>query len=167
MRIERIEKYLLEAEQLIYSNSVEEGLKLMHELLYDEPGYGSLHNNLGWAYLYFTADIVRAELHLKMAVKFNAEYAAPYLHLGNLYIRTARYSDALYYLEKGSVLPGANRLAFLEDIARVYELMQEYKQAVWAYKRALAACTGPESERYYESIKRCRKKRIMFLFSFW
>lgn len=165
MKLEWIEKYLRQAEDLIYDSNVEEGLRLMNELLYDEPGCGSLHNHLGWAYMYYTSDAERAELHLKLAVKFSNNYAAPYLHLGNLYIRMGRYTEALQYLETGSTLPGANRLAFYEEIARAYELKQQYKLAVKAWKRALAACAGPESVTYYESIKRCRKKRITFLFS--
>lgn len=165
MRNERIERYMKLAEDLIYADNVDEGLRLMNELLYEEPGYGSLHNHLGWAYMYYTTDSDRAEMHLKMAVKFSKGYVAPYLHLGALYIRMGRYTEALEYLETGLVIPGANRLAFLEEIARVYELKQQYRQAVKAWKRALAACAGPESTTYYESIRRCRKKRITFLFS--
>jgi tetratricopeptide (TPR) repeat protein len=165
MRIEWIEKYLAEAEQLIYANNVEGGLQLMNGLLYDEPGYGGLHNYLGWAYLYYTSDIQRAEMHLNMAVRFNEEYAAPYLHLGTLLIRQGKYSEAINFLEKGLQKPHANRLAFLESIAHAYELRCEYKTAIKTYKAALAASVGHESNTLMESIKRCRKKRVMLFFS--
>lgn len=166
MRIEWIEKYLKEAEQLIYESNLEGGLTLMTNLLYEEPGYGSLHNHLGWAYLYYTSDIAKAELHLTLAVKFQEAYPAPYLHLGNLHIRKGDYAKALKVLECGVKKPDANRLAFLENIARAHELMGEYKKAVTTYKAALKASAGPESNGYIESIKRCRKKRLVLFFPF-
>jgi len=165
MRIDWIEKYLREAEQLIYANNVDGGLQLMNDLLYDEPGYGSLHNYLGWAYLYYTGDADRAEMHLRMAVKFNEEYPAPYLHMGTLLIRKGKYNEAITFLEKGLQKPNANRLAFLESIAHAHELCREYKKAIRTYKSALAASIGHESNTLMESIKRCRKKRVTLFFS--
>src|SRR5689334_24137608 len=94
---EWIEKYMTEAEQLIYNNKVNEGLELMQSLLYDEPGYARLHNHLGWAYMYYTSDERNAELHLKMAIQFEPEFMASYLHIGSLYNRLARYEEALKY----------------------------------------------------------------------
>ena len=120
---------------------------------------------LGWAYLYYTQDFERAELHLKMAVKFNEEYAAPYLHMGTLLIRRCKYAEAIVYLEKGLQKPNANRLAFLESIAQAYELQREYKKAIKTYKAALAASIGHESNTLMESINRCRKKRVTLFFS--
>ncbi|MEO7988112.1 MAG: tetratricopeptide repeat protein [Chryseolinea sp.] len=165
MRIEWMEKYMADAEKLIYENQVTEGLALLDNLLYDEPGYGSLHNHIGWAYLYYTVDIEKAELHLKMAIRFDATFAAPYLHIGNLYIRTGRYADALQYLEKGVVAMNPNKVAFMESIARAYELKKEYAKAVTAYKDALAITVGIESEKFAEGIKRCRKKRWVMMFT--
>ena len=91
MKIEWLEKYMADAEQLIYNNRVGEGLELLNALLYDEPGYGSLHNHIGWAYLYYTTDLAQAELHLKMALTFDTAFAPPYLHLGTLYLRSGKY----------------------------------------------------------------------------
>ena len=166
MRIEWIEKYLAEAEQLISTNNVDRGLQLMNELLYDEPGYGYLHNHLGWAYLYYTSETARVELHLLMAVKFNEGYPAPYLHLGTLYIRMGRYTDALTYLAKGLTKPNANRLVFFQNIAQAYEMKREFAKAINAYKEALTQSVGYESDTLMESIKRCRKKRVLLFFSF-
>lgn len=166
MSIEWIEKYLVEAEQLVTSNNVERGLNLMNELLYDEPGYGHLHNHLGWAYLYFTGDTARAELHLTMAVKFSEDFAAPYLHIGTLYMRQARYTEAMTYLERGLSKPNANRLAFFQSIAQVCEVKREFGKAIEAYKEALTLSVGYESETLMQSITRCRKKRVILFFSF-
>jgi tetratricopeptide (TPR) repeat protein len=166
MRIEWMEKYMNEAERLIYNNQLDEGLTLLNNLLYDEPGYGNLHNHIGWAYLYYTAEVQKAELHLKMAIKFDGEYFAPYLHIGNLYLRTSRHSEALAYFQKGLTKPNANRVAFLEGIGQCYELKGEFTKAIKAYKEATLASVGFEMNNLMEGIKRCRKKRITFLFTF-
>lgn len=165
-RIEWIEKYLQDAEKLIYENRIDEGFRIMTDLLYEEPGYGSLHNHLGWAYMYYSDADARAELHLKMAVKFNTEFAAAYQHLGTLLIRMGRYDEALEYLEKGVTKHNANRTTFLEKIANVYELKNDYTKAIRKYKEALASTTGFEAATYTEAIKRCRKKRWVLMFTF-
>src|SRR5689334_17551677 len=130
MRIEWMEKYMADAERLIYESKVDEGLVLLNSLLYDEPGYGSLHNHLGWAYMYYTTETARAEKHLQMAIAFEADFAPPYLHLGTLYIRNGTYSDAIAILEKGLTKANANRVAMLESIAQAHELRCEYSLAI-------------------------------------
>jgi tetratricopeptide (TPR) repeat protein len=166
MRIEWMEKYMADAERLIYSNQVDDGLLILNELLYDEPGYGSLHNHIGWAYMYYTADVEKAERHLKLAIYFDASFAAPYIHLGRLYIRTGRYAEALSTLKTGLTKENANRMTFLECIAQVYELRREYGDAIKAYKEALASSVGLETTTFTEGINRCRKKRWVMMFNF-
>lgn len=167
MRIEWMEQYMADAERLILDNKVNEGLVLLNNLLYDEPGYGSLHNHLGWAYLYYTQDEARAELHLKAAFTFDAEYAPPYLHLGTLYLRKGRLSEALFVLEKGVTKTNANRIAFFECIGQAYELRCEYGKAIKAYKEAVkASVMSFEMNTLMEGIKRCRRKRVAFFFTF-
>jgi len=166
MKIEWMEQYMKDAEGLIYGNQVNEGLEMLKNLLYEEPGYGSLHNHIGWAYTYYTADVAQAELHLKMAIRFDPAFAAPYQHLGSLYIRAGRYAEALEYLKKGVTQYNANKVAFLENIAHVYELKREYAQAIRHYKEALASTVGVESTTLTEGIKRCRKKRWVMMFTF-
>jgi tetratricopeptide (TPR) repeat protein len=156
-----------EAEQLIYANEVDRGLNLLNELLYDEPGYGRLHNHLGWAYTYYTGDSVRAELHLRMAIKFHSGFFAPYLHIGQLLIRIGRATEAIEYLEIGLTKPEANLVALWELIGRAYELKTEYRKAIAAYKQAMiASMADHEVNTFKEGIKRCRKKRWVLFFSF-
>lgn len=166
MRIEWIEKLMTEAEMLIVNNQVENGLELLNSLLYDEPGYGSLHNHIGWAYMYYTEDMAKAERHLKLAIHFSADFMAPYLHMGNLCIRMGRYAEALTYFKKGLTRQNANKVAFLEGIAHAYELKKEYAKAIRSYKKALVSTVGFESANLAEGIKRCRKKRWVMMFNF-
>ncbi len=165
-RIDWLEKHLVGAEQLFYENKVEEGLERLNSLLYEEPGYGSLHNHLGWAYLYYSADTDRAELHLKMAIRFAESFPAPYLHLGALYIRLGRYSDAIYWLKLGLTKHQPNRVAFLQNMAQAYELQGKWSEAIKAYKDAMmATVVEHEVSNLAAGIKRCRRKRLSLFFS--
>ncbi|WP_276372756.1 hypothetical protein [Chryseolinea sp. H1M3-3] len=166
MKINWIEKYLVDAERMILEGLVDEGLALLNNLLYDEPGYGRLHNDLGWAYLYYTEDEARAELHLKMAVLFDETYAPPYLHLGSLYIRQARYSDAIACSQSGLIKTKGNRVGLLQNLAYAYELRKDWRMAIKVYRDAMSASVAEyEVSNLVAGIKRCRKKRIMLFFS--
>ena len=165
-RIDWMEKYMTEAEQLIYDNKIDQGLHMLTDLLYDEPGYGRLHNYIGWANLYYTQNVTQAELHFKMAIRFDETFAPPYLHMGTLCIRVGRYADAIEYFQRGLTRDQPNRVALLEGIAQAYELRKNYGQAIKFFRDALASSAGPESHNFMEGIKRCRKKRWIMMFSF-
>jgi tetratricopeptide (TPR) repeat protein len=162
MNIEWIEVYMREAEALIIGNEVERGMRILNDLLYAEPGYGSLHNHIGWAHLYYTSNMPLAEVHLKAAVAFHPEMPAPYLHLGNLYLRTERHTAALEIASAGLARAGANRPALLEVVGQAHEVQHEYGKAIKAYRAAsLASMNSFEMNNLNEGIKRCRKKRWM------
>lgn len=165
MKIEWIESYLVEAERMITDERVNEGLSLLNNLLYLEPGYASLHNHLGWAYLYYTEHVAQAELHLKMAIKFDEAYAPPYLHLSTLYIKQAKYSDAISCAENGLARVKDDQLALLQNLAQAYELTRDWRRAIRSYKKALmGSVVSYESDMILTSIKRCRKKRVALFF---
>ncbi len=164
-RIEWIEKYMTTAEQLIYDDQVEQGLKVLDNLLYEEPGYGSLHNHIGWAYMYYTPNNVKAELHLKLAIRFD-EHAPAYLHLGALYNRLGRYSEAIECMRVGLNKPNANKYSLMSNIAQAYELSGNLRAAIKAYKEAMVtSVAGYEVNQLMEGVKRCRRKRMAMLFT--
>jgi tetratricopeptide (TPR) repeat protein len=166
MKIEWLEKHMVEAEKLIVANEVQEGLNILNGLLYEEPGYGSLHNHLGWAHLYFTGNLQMAERHLQVAIKFNAEFAAPYVHLGALYMKQNRFADAAAIFERGLQLDAADKFVMLDGLARAQESVQNYKAAIKSYREAaLASLNDAEIKNLTESIRRCRKKKWMRMIS--
>ena len=167
-RIEWIEKYMLDAERMIVEGGpqLEQGLNVLNDLLYDEPGYGSLHNHLGWAHLYYTLDYELAGVHLRASIKFQPEFHAPYLHLGTMYYRQGKYGEAIEILNVGVSKPFANKMAMLEMIGQSREMRREYKLAIKVYKEAmLSTLVSGEMNVYSESIKRCRRKRWSILLS--
>jgi tetratricopeptide (TPR) repeat protein len=166
-KLEWIEKYMTQAEQLIYDGQVEQGMNILQNLLYEEPGYASLHNFLGWAYLYHSKNEVLAELHFRMAIRFASEYAPPYLHMGNLMNQKGRYTDAIEFFREGLTKPDALRSTLLESMAHAYELKSDYRKAIRLYKEAASASVADfEVDRMLMGVKRCRRKRVAFLFTF-
>lgn len=163
MKFETLDNYLRVAREMIYNGEIDEALKLMQELLYDEPGYYSLHNHLGWALMYYTDDLQRAEVHLLMAIKFNPSYGPSYLHLGNLYIKMRRYSDAVSMLQQGLTKPDIYAAAYYEAMAEAFELLRKYRKAVENYKLAMVNTVGEDAERFIRRIRACRKKRFVML----
>jgi predicted Zn-dependent protease len=168
MKMEWIERYMLDAERLIVQggDQLHAGMNILNGLLYDEPGYGNLHNHLGWAHLYYTLDLAKAEVHLKAAIRFHPEFHAPYLHLGTLYFRKGDYKQAIGVLSEGLSKQGANRSSMYEMIGQAREMTKEYSLAIKAYREAMLStlATG-EMNIFSENIKRCRKKRWSTLLS--
>jgi tetratricopeptide (TPR) repeat protein len=167
MRIDWIEKYMADAERMIVEGGqqLEQGMMVLNDLLYEEPGYGSLHNHLGWAHLYYTLDFAKAEVHLTAAIRFHPEFQAPYLHLGTLYMRQGRYDHALDMLNEGLKRPQANRSGMLELIGQAHEMRGEFKLAIKAYREAmLSTLVSGEMNVYAEGVKRCRRKRWSSMF---
>jgi tetratricopeptide (TPR) repeat protein len=165
MKIEWIEKYMAQAESFILNEEVDKGFALLDSLLYDEPGYGRLHNHLGWANMYYGDEEV-AELHLKMAIRFEPDYHAPYLHLGELLNKLKRFDEALSYLETGLIKKDANKMSLLEAIGLAYESKREYSKAIKAYKAALLeSMFSYYTNKLNDGIKRCRRKKMLAMFS--
>jgi len=165
-QLEWIDEYLQQAEQLIYENQVDQGIAILQNLLYEEPGYSSLHNHLGWVYMYYKQDLTKAELHFRMAIKFDETFAPPYLHMGTLCNRSHRFSEAIEFFQCGLSRVNANRMALLEGIALAYEFKKEYSKAIRYYKEAMTSAIGAEMSIFVENIRRCRKKRLVMMFTF-
>ena len=167
MKLTWLDKYLADAERMIIEDRVDEGLKLLNNLLYEEPGYGSLHNHLGWAYFYYTENVAYAELHLKMAIKFDETDVAPYIHLSNLYLKQVRYADAISCLRGGLAKCNGKDIGLFRNLAQAYELNKEWGMAIKIYKEALTvSLVDFEVHNLLASIKRCRKKRMSLFFGF-
>lgn len=159
MKIAWVEKYLLQAEQLVYSNQVELARDLLQNLLYDEPGYAPLHNLMGWVLKYYLEEEEGAIRHWTWAIQFDPSFAPPWLHLGLLYLDRNDLAQAVAYLEQGLIKPQARKATLLDSLARAYEMKGEYRRATGAYREALVHHTGPNSAVLLEGIKRCRRKR--------
>lgn len=156
-KIDWIGEYLEEALRLADTEGHERALMLLDKLLYEEPGYGRLHFTLGKIYFTYTDQVANAEMHLKLAIKFDRELADPYLYLGCLLIDEERYNEAIDVYIRGLNAKRAFKAGLHSGAARSYELMKKYKKAIAHYQDALSY--SAETNQCYvleASIERCR-----------
>ena len=159
-KIEWIEEYLEEALRLADVEGHEPALKLLDKLLYEEPGYGRLHFTLGRIYLIYADDIVNAETHLKLAIKFDTEFADPYIYLGYLLSYDERHKEAVDVYLNGLNAKRAFKAGLYCGAAKSYELMKKYKKAIAHYEDALSYSAETYQCHMLEaSIARCKRKR--------
>jgi tetratricopeptide (TPR) repeat protein len=155
-----IEEYLTEAMRLVWEEGHEPALKLLDKLLYEEPGYGRLHNILGIIHLNYADNIETAEMHFRMAIKFNPKFSEPYWYLGQLLCQEDRLNEAISVFKDGLKAKHSNKSGLFANVAKAYELKKKYSKAIRHYKDALSHsaelwnCIALE-----ESIQRCKRKR--------
>lgn len=159
-KIKWIEEYLEEAKRLVSFEGHEPALKLLNKLLFEEPGYGRLHHLLGVIYLYHAEESKKAELHFRLAIRFDPEFGEPYSDLGQMLYDDERLDEAIEVYTQGLQASKANKTDLLSATAKAYELKRKYRKAIKHYKEAL----GHSAELWNcvvleESIKRCRRKQ--------
>lgn len=159
-KIEWIEEYLEEAMRLANEEGHEPALKLLTKLLFEEPGYGRLHFTLGKVYFWYAEDVINAERHFRLAIRFDGDFADTYLHLGNLLSDDERHSEAVDIYLQGLNAKRAYKTELYSGAARSYELMKRYGKAISHYRDALSH--SAETFRCIfleENIRRCKRKR--------
>jgi len=155
-----LDQYILDAERAFSNNELLEGKKILEEVLSIEPTYGKAHNHMAWLYLYHYIDYTKAEVHLKLAMKYTSNYGAPYIHMAELLFQTKRYKELEQLLAKAKLVAGISEPFIFNEFGRIYEVNGKYTKAVNHYKKALLK-TLDEQEflTIRQNIKRCRKKR--------
>jgi Uncharacterized enzyme of heme biosynthesis len=158
-KIKWIEEYLEEALRLSWNEGHEPALKLLDRLLFEEPGYARLHYVLGMIYFDQADEVMLAETHFRLAIKFDSSYADPYWYLGKLLSEEGRLEDAIEILNKGLQAKKAKKWLLLGEVGKAYELKKKFSKAINHYKKAL----GHSAELWNcialeESIKRCKRK---------
>jgi tetratricopeptide (TPR) repeat protein len=159
------EKYITEAERLFDEDLIDEAERLLIDILYDEPDFSKAHNHLGWLYLHKKEDWVKAEMHLNFAIKFDPNYAPPYLHLGNLRWKQNKLQEAENFLLIGSEKKDADKSTYFEQIALVNEAGLKYKKAIQFFEKAILESSNSWFvDNCKEGIKRIKKKKSI---KFW
>jgi tetratricopeptide (TPR) repeat protein len=159
-KIKWIEDYIEEALKLIWLEGYEPALKILQRLLYEEPGYARLHNTLGVIFFNHAEDLKNAEIHFRMAIKFDKKLAEPYWHLGALLQQEERWDEAIEICSLGLKAKKSNKSGLLSSVGQAYELKKKYRQAISHYKEALSHSAELWDCRVLEeNIKRCKRKR--------
>ncbi|HLZ15710.1 MAG TPA: tetratricopeptide repeat protein [Cyclobacteriaceae bacterium] len=159
-KIKWIEEYIEQALQLVWVEGHEPAIKLLDRILYEEPGYGRLHHAMGVIYFHHVEDCKSAEVHFRMAIRFNPKFADPYWHLSQLLKQDERHDEAIEICKEGLRAKQANKSRLLESVGQAYELKKKFSKAIRHYKDALSHSAELwECKVLEENIKRCKRKQ--------
>jgi tetratricopeptide (TPR) repeat protein len=158
--IKWIDEYIEEANRLACNDEHEQALKILNNILFEEPGYARLHHTIGCIYFYHAEEAKKAEQHFRLAIRFDPEFAETYGDLGQLLSDDERLDEAIHIYSQGMNAKKANKTRLLSSTAKAYELKKKYAKAIKHYKEAL----GHSAELWNcltleESIKRCKRKQ--------
>lgn len=160
-----LERYILDAEKAFERNDYLEGLRILEEVLTIEPNYGKAHNHLGWLYLFQLTDWNKAEIHLRLALKYASGYNAPYIHMAHLLFEKGQFEELTGLLEKAKTVGGVQKSFIYNEYGRMFEVNGKLKKAIKSYKTAVRwSFNEQELNIYKDNIRRCRDKRWILLF---
>jgi tetratricopeptide (TPR) repeat protein len=159
-KIKWIEEYLTQALEIAWMEGSERALKLLDRLLYEEPGYGRLHHTFGVIYLKYSDEPKLAEMHFRMAIKFNPALGESYQQLAEVLQQDDRHDETIEICLQGLNAKKANKSLLLENVGNAWELKQKYGRAIRSYRDALKHSAALYNcKALEESIKRCKRKQ--------
>lgn len=159
-KIKWLEEYLEHALEVAWLEGHERALKLLDRLLYEEPGYGKLHQTLGVVYSRYADDEKKAELHFRMAIRFNPQLAESYTQLAEILKQDERHDETIEVCIKGLEIKKTNKAQLLESVGNAWELKKKYGKAIKSYRDALSHSAELWNCKVLEeSIKRCKRKQ--------
>ena len=120
---------------------------------------------MGWLYLFQINDWEKAEMHLKLALKYAAEYSAPYLHMSHILFEKRRFDEFYKLLDKASAIGGIQKSFIFNEYGRMNEVKGKLRKAVKNYKKAILwTFNDHDLNIYKDNIRRCRDKRWILMF---
>jgi tetratricopeptide (TPR) repeat protein len=158
-RIIWLDEYLAKALEIAWQEGYERAVEMLKHLLYEEPGYGRLHNTLGIIYYKYADEPVLAEMHFRWAIHFSPDLSEPYALLADLLKTDERHDETIAICKKGLRVKRTNKSLLHESAGNAWELKGKYRRAIMAYKKALNHSTELWICRVLEeNISRCKRK---------
>ena len=165
MSLQNFEQYVLDAEKAFEKGLFLEGKGYLENALAEEPTYGKAHNHLGWLYLFHMDEVEKAEMHLRLALKYARQYSAPYVHLIELLFSAERLDEHAKLVAEAMKVPGVGKTYLYNEMGRNVEMKGRITDAIKFYKLAIRWSTDKEQIKVIkENIRRAMGKRWLFLF---
>jgi tetratricopeptide (TPR) repeat protein len=131
-----IETWYYRADNLIETNELAEAKELLLTVLEEDPTYAKAHNLLGWLYTHKLHDFTKAEMHLKLGIKYGEGYAAPIMNYAVLLFEANRYAELMTFVDEHITTWGVDQAYLLTLKGHVHETERKYKDALNAYEEA-------------------------------
>jgi tetratricopeptide (TPR) repeat protein len=152
------EKYLQAVDKLSYGKTTK-GLKLLNEIISNDPLYARAHHQLGMLYYYEVKDYQTAGYHFKTCMELEPSFPDNYTH----------YLDLLVFLNMEKLVnnvsvkalntPGVDTAEVYSLLGLFYEKSKDWTKALINYQKAFMEVTDHNDKIDIEqSIKRIRSK---------
>jgi tetratricopeptide (TPR) repeat protein len=154
-----VEELYYRADALFEEASYAEAKEILLELLEEDPTYAKAHNLLGWLYTHQLYNLVAAERHLKLAVKYGEGYAAPLMNYAVMLFEANRYEELISWVDKYLETHGVDKAYLLILKGNALESKQLYRKAYKTYEEARRFIfNGEFLTRVDAEIKRLKQK---------
>ncbi|MBL6448836.1 hypothetical protein JMN32_21165 [Fulvivirga sp. 29W222] len=131
------EEYILKAKDHIDSWDYIQAKRLLMEILEDQPDNGRAHQLLGWIYASQLNQYDMAEIHFKMAIRFEPYHTTTYSDYIYLLKMTSRYKEMVEFAEKAEKIRGINLAYIQRNKAEAFEMLRDYNNAASTYSEAI------------------------------
>ncbi len=131
-----VEKLYYKSDQLMSEGEYAEAKEVLIELLGEDPTYALAHNALGWLYTHKLLNYEKAEVHLKLSIKYGKGVVVAYTNYVSLLLETNKYTELRAFVEANIEVQGIDKAYFLAMKAITYEVETRYAMALKTLKEA-------------------------------
>jgi tetratricopeptide (TPR) repeat protein len=152
------EKYLQAVEEVNYGQTPM-GLKLLNEIVNDDPLYVRAHFQLGKIYHYEINDYQTAGYHYKTCMELEPEFPDNYFHYLKLvvFLNMEKLVNAI--AKKALKTPGVDASDIYDQLGLFYEKNRNWENALNAYQKAFFEVTYKnQKQEIEESLERVKLK---------
>jgi tetratricopeptide (TPR) repeat protein len=152
------EKYLRAVDKLSYGKTTK-GLKLLNEIISNDPLYARAHHQLGMIYYYEIKDYQTAGYHFKTCMELESSFPDNYTHYLDLLVFLNMEKSVHTVSVKALNTPGADTAGIYDLLGLFYEKNKQWTKALDAYQKAFMEVTENAEKTDIElSLKRVHSK---------
>jgi len=152
------EKYLKAVEKVSYGRTPK-GLRLLKEIIEDDPLYARAHHQLGKLYYYELDDYQTAGYHFKTCMELEPSYPDNYFHYLDLVVFLNMEKLVSSIAEKAVATPGVTKSEIYDLVGLFEEKNKNWSKALDAYQKAfIEVVNETDKDDIEQSIKRVKLK---------
>jgi len=153
------EKYIKAVDKIWCGNN-KKALRLLNEIIADDPFYAKAHYQLGKLYYYEINDYQAAGYHFKTCTELDPDFPDAYFDYLHLLVFLSMGKLIESVKEKALTVPGVDTAAIYGLAALYAEKQKNWDAALDGYRQALIdATTKIERDSAEESIERVKEKK--------
>lgn len=165
-----IEELYYRADHLMENEDYAEAKDVLINLLMEDPTYAKAHNMLGWLNTYKLYNLVKAERHFQLAMKYGEGYHAPFTNYA-AYLYEANEFDALIiHVDRSRYVPGVDTAYLLQLKGSALEHKRAFFEALdcleeaknYTFNLDFYHRLNSDKERIYLKMSRWEKIKLIF-----